>query len=74
MPPNEYLTRFRINKAAALLRTNNLSVGEAAYFTGFSDQLYFSRVFKKYKGMPPSKYLRESQSTASTAEKKEENT
>lgn len=71
MPPNEYLTRFRINKAAALLRTNNLSVGEAAYSTGFSDQLYFSRVFKKYKGMPPSKYLRESQSPTPQTEKKE---
>ncbi len=57
MPPNEYLTRFRINKAAALLRSSNLSVGEAAYSTGFSDQLYFSRVFKKYKGVPPSKYV-----------------
>lgn len=56
MPPNEYLTRYRINKAAALLKCNNLSVGEAAYSTGFSDQLYFSRVFKKYKGVPPSRY------------------
>ena len=59
MPPNESLTRFRINKAAALLRSNNLSVGAAAFSTGFSDQLYFSRVFKKYKGVPPSRYLRE---------------
>lgn len=56
MPPNEYLTRYRINKAAALLKNENLSVGEAAYSTGFSDQLYFSRVFKKQKGIPPSRY------------------
>ena len=59
MPPNEYLIRYRINKAAILLKSNNLTVGEAAYSTGFSDQLYFSRVFKKYKGMPPSQYGRE---------------
>lgn len=59
MPPNEYLTRYRINKAATLLRYHNLSVGEAAFSTGFSDQLYFSRVFKKIKGVPPSRYLRE---------------
>jgi AraC-like DNA-binding protein len=70
MPPNEYLTRFRINKAAALLRSNNLSVGEAAYSTGFSDQLYFSRVFKKYKGVPPSRYL-QSGSAVPDAERKE---
>ena len=53
VPPNEYLTRYRIQKASLLLESSNLSVGEAAYSTGFSDQLYFSRVFKKYKGLSP---------------------
>ena len=57
MPPNEYLMRYRINKAAGLLESGELTVGEVAYSTGFSDQLYFSRVFKKYMGLPPSKYL-----------------
>lgn len=56
MPPNEYLTRYRINKAAAFLKDGGLTVGEAAYSSGFADQLYFSRVFKKYMGMPPSKF------------------
>ena len=56
MPPNEYLMRCRMNKAAALLEEGSLSVGEVAYSTGFSDQLYFSRVFKKYMGVPPSHY------------------
>lgn len=56
MSPNEYLMRFRISKSAELLEGNRLSVGEVAYSTGFSDQLYFSRVFKKYMGMPPSRY------------------
>lgn len=65
MTPNEYLTKYRINKAANLLKNENLSVGEAAYSTGFSDQLYFSRVFRKLKGMPPSKFAE----TAQKAEK-----
>lgn len=56
MPPNEYLMRFRIGKASELLENNSLSVGEIAYSAGFSDQLYFSRVFKKYMGVPPSRY------------------
>ncbi len=56
MPPNEYLMRYRISKSAELLEGNSLSVGEVAYSTGFSDQLYFSRVFKKYMGVPPSRY------------------
>lgn len=29
------------------------SVAEAAYAAGFSDQFYFSRVFKRRRGMPP---------------------
>lgn len=56
MPPNEYLIRYRIAKAAELLKSGELTVGEAAYSTGFSDQLYFSRVFRRYMGGPPSRY------------------
>lgn len=63
MPPNEYLMRFRISKGAELLESSRLSVGEVAYSTGFSDQLYFSRVFKKYMGIPPSKYAGSGQNT-----------
>ena len=55
MPPNEYLMRYRIGKASGLLK-EGLTVGEAAYSAGFSDQLYFSRVFRKYMGVPPSRY------------------
>ena len=57
MPPNEYLMRYRIGKAAGLLENGGLTVGEAAYSAGFSDQLYFSRVFRKYMGVPPSRYM-----------------
>lgn len=55
--PNEYLARFRINQACTLMREKKLNVSEAAYSVGFQDKLYFSRIFKKYKGIPPSKYL-----------------
>lgn len=70
IPPNEYLTRYRIQKACLLLKNQSLSVGEAAYSTGFSDQLYFSRVFKKYKGVPPSRYA-ESRQAAPEIENEE---
>ena len=59
LSPNEYLTQYRINQACLLLRTSDLSVGEIASSVGFDDQLYFSRVFKKTKGVPPSHYTRE---------------
>lgn len=59
LSPNEYLTQYRINQACILLRTSGLSVGEIASSVGFDDQLYFSRVFKKLKGVPPSQYSKE---------------
>jgi AraC-like DNA-binding protein len=34
-----------------------VSIAEIAVSVGFFDQFYFSRVFKKVKGVPPSKYL-----------------
>lgn len=55
--PNEYLIRFRINQACTLMRDKHLNISEAAYSAGFHDQLYFSRIFKKYKGVAPSRYL-----------------
>lgn len=58
MSPNEYLTQYRINQACVLLRTSDLSIGEIASSVGFDDQLYFSRVFKKLKGIPPSHYIK----------------
>ena len=55
--PIDYLTSYRINEACALLRTSQLSIAEIAVSVGFFDQFYFSRVFKKAKGVPPSKYM-----------------
>ncbi|MEK3885443.1 AraC family transcriptional regulator [Paenibacillus sp. PL2-23] len=50
----EYVTAARLDKADHLLRTTKLTVSEIAAETGFHDIYYFSRTFKKYKGMPPS--------------------
>lgn len=55
--PNDFLIRFRINEACSLLRKRSLSIGEISFSVGFADQLYFSRQFKKIKGVSPSKYL-----------------
>ena len=56
--PNEFLTKFRINEACTLLKNGGLTINEIASSVGFCDPLYFSRVFKKIKGVPPSKYQR----------------
>ena len=55
--PIDYLTEYRINEACKLLRAGNLSIAEVAISVGFFDQFYFSRVFKRAKGVPPSKYM-----------------
>ena len=53
----KYLTEYRINEACKLLRAGSLSIAEVAVSVGFFDQFYFSRVFKRAKGVPPSKYF-----------------
>ena len=55
--PIDYLTEYRINEACNLIKNTNLSISEIAVSVGFFDQFYFSRVFKKIKKVPPSKYL-----------------
>ena len=51
--PWEYLNRYRIQLASALLASTGLSMGDVARETGFQDQAYFCRVFKKIKGISP---------------------
>ena len=55
--PIDYLTEYRINEACKLLQGGTLSIAEVAISVGFFDQFYFSRVFKRAKGVPPSKYI-----------------
>ena len=49
----DYLNRYRIFLAAELLRQTDDTIQDIAYKTGFQDQTYFCRVFKKIYGLPP---------------------
>ena len=51
--PMQYLTRWRMQLAATLLRTRNVSVFEAATEVGYASEAAFSRAFKKEVGVPP---------------------
>ncbi len=51
----EYVNRIRISNAENMLASGEFSIAEAAYKCGFEDNFYFSKVFKKIKGYPPSK-------------------
>lgn len=54
----EYLNLVRINKAKDFfaLCEQEYSIYEVAEKTGYSNQFYFSKVFKRYTGMMPSEY------------------
>ncbi len=52
----EYIRKLRVEKAIELLETSQYSLTEIAYFTGFSDQSHFTRIFKKFTGYSPSLY------------------
>ena len=54
----QYLAWVRINRAKELLATTDMKLWEIAEETGFSDQFYFSRQFKKHTGMPPAFYAK----------------
>lgn len=54
--PKEYLSEYRIEKACSLLAETGLSISAVAYSVGFDNNLYFSKVFKKYKKVSPSVY------------------
>lgn len=59
---NDYLNRYRIQKAVDLLRENEYKVYEIAEMVGFSDYKYFIKVFKKYIGCSPARFINDAQS------------
>lgn len=54
--PIEYLNWFRVNRACTLLRETDEKLLDIAMKCGFNDFSYFTKTFRKYKGIPPSKY------------------
>ena len=54
--PLEYRTALQIDCAKSLLVGTPLRIGAIASAAGFSDALYFSRVFRKKTGRSPSEY------------------
>lgn len=56
MTITEYLHRIRVEHAAQLLKIGEFNVTQVAFQTGFNDLYYFSKIFKKYKGISPKFY------------------
>lgn len=52
--PINHLIRIRLTKANELLSTSNLPIKTVARNVGYDDAYYFSKLYKKYYGIPPS--------------------
>jgi len=56
MSPSEFIKNYRLRQAAVLLKSTNLTVSEIYYQTGFNNQSYFYREFKKLFQSSPKEY------------------
>lgn len=52
----EIINNRRINEAIYILENENISITDIALMVGFNDVNYFTKVFKKIKGITPSDY------------------
>ena len=57
--PKHYLLNVRLNRAKELLLHTEYPIREIAAATGFSDTLYFSKIFTRKEGVPPSLYRKQ---------------
>ena len=64
--PIDYLTEYRINEGLQAAAGRHPFHRRSAISVGFFDQFYFSRVFKRAKGVPPSKYIASQQAAPPT--------
>ena len=57
--PQDYLATFRLTKASELLSTTTLSIESISNSCGYGDPATFSKAFKRWKSMSPSKYRKQ---------------
>ncbi|MBL7007031.1 MAG: response regulator [Spirochaetia bacterium] len=55
----DYLTGVRLAHAQELLKNQDTTIKDVAGAVGYQDPNYFSKIFKKYKGISPTLYMRE---------------
>ena len=55
--PSVFFKRYKLNRAADLLKEGKYNMSEIAWMTGFNTLSHFSTSFKKQFGVPPSEYV-----------------
>lgn len=56
LSPKQYLTKLRMEQALSLMQHHKYSVTEAAAAVGYESIFLFSKMFKRYFGIAPTKY------------------
>ena len=56
--PSAFFKRYKLNRAAQLLKERKYNISEIADMTGFSTLSHFSTSFKKQFGVSPSEYVK----------------
>ena len=56
MTPYQFYISIKIQRAKEMLESGDLSIKEVAFRLGFADQYYFSRLFRRKVGLPPSRW------------------
>jgi len=66
MTPQQFLLRVRVHAACHLLATTPAGAAQIAQQTGFYDQSYFTKQFRRHTGLTPAAYRRKYQRQAAT--------
>ncbi len=56
--PIDYLNYYRVECSCEMLASHNKSIKEIAIACGFTDQSYYIKTFRKYKGTTPKQYTK----------------
>ncbi len=59
--PVNFIKKIRLQRATQLLEDGNLYISEIGYMTGFNNQKYFSKCFRKAYGVGPQEYAKRHQ-------------
>ena len=63
-PPQAYLTRVRMQRAARLIRQNHASLGQIALAVGYESESSFSKAFKRQHKITPGQFRKKTEAQA----------
>lgn len=66
MSPQQYVIRYRMRRAAELLKMHAMTVAELARCVGYTEPFHFSKTFKHTHGVSPTQYARQIAMTPAT--------